>query len=44
MSSIRFLKREKAKDDINERVERGFLVFENTSEVIKAEKILKHRE
>ena len=44
MSSTGFLKREKAKDDINEGIERSFLVFENTSEVIKAEKILKHRE
>ena len=42
MSPIGFLKREKTRSEINERVERGFLVFENTSEVIKAENILKH--
>jgi len=41
MSPIGFLKREKTRSEINERVERGFLVFENTSEVIKAENILK---
>lgn len=35
------LKKRKSQDRKNEKIDRGFLVFENTSEVIQAEKILK---
>lgn len=41
MSLLRFLKRGKRKTSDKQRVDRGFLVFENTSEVIRAEDALK---
>lgn len=41
MSPLRFLKRGKRKASDKQGVDRGFLVFENTSEVIRAEDALK---
>ena len=41
MSILDFLKRKRSKTADNQNIDRGILVFENTSEVIQAENILK---
>lgn len=41
MAILGYLKKDKSKINRKEMVDRGFLVFENTSEVIQAENILK---
>jgi hypothetical protein len=41
MSPLGFLKKNRPDVEETERADRGFLVFENTSEVIQAEKLLK---
>jgi len=38
---LELLRKSKPQNKEKERIDRGFLVFENTSEVIKAENILK---
>ena len=41
MSILDFLKRKRSKTADNQNIDRGILVFENTSEVIQAENVLK---
>ena len=43
MPLFQFLKRKGSNEAVEERADRGFLVFENTSEVIQAENLLKKK-
>ena len=43
MPLFQFLKRKEPNEAVEERADRGFLVFENTSEVIQAENLLKKK-